>query len=377
MVDDLTDLNGDGLDDTTAADPLPLPDSDADGLFDHLDHDSDNDGIPDSVEVGPDPSNPVDTDGDGLPDMIDTDSDGNGIDDATEAGPDPSNPLDSDGDGIPDFADTDDDNDGISDDEEIGDDPANPVDTDGDGIPDYLDALGATISGQVWYDANRNGALDTGEGDISGVVVQLISCGADGLFGTADDTLVAETVTASPYVFENVDPGTYTVLVVAASLANGLFATDDVDGGSDQQVFVTVSGDSDVSANDLGYAFPGLNGVILDTDGNPVAGAIGTVTDSAGNVYTVVTDSSGAYSLNPSLDTPLVGPNANISTLYPDGTVVVMSVTLEGSKVAFASMQPTLPLTGLDASSATLTALALLILGGGLLFATGRREDFS
>ncbi|NNF63030.1 MAG: tandem-95 repeat protein [Acidimicrobiia bacterium] len=375
MVDDPSDVNDDGLDDTIAANPLPVSDSDTDGLLDHLDDDSDNDGIPDSVEVGPDPSNPVDTDGDGLADMIDTDSDGNGIDDATEAGPDLSNPLDTDGDGIPDFADTDSDNDGISDADEIGGDPANPVDTDGDGIPDYLDALGVTISGQVWFDANRNGVLDPGEDDISGVVVQLISCGEDGLFGTADDTLVAETVTASPYVFENVEPGTYTVVVDSASLVNGLFATDDVDGGSDQQVFVTVTGDSDVVANDLGYAFPGLNGVILDTDGNPVAGAIVTITDSAGNVYTVVTDSSGAFSLNPSLDAPLVGPNVTISTLYPDGSVVVLNATLEGSNVAFASMQPTLPLTGLDSSSLTLAALALLILGGGLLFSTRRKQE--
>jgi len=35
--------------------------------------DSDNDSVPDSVEIGPDPANPVDTDGDGLPDYLDDD----------------------------------------------------------------------------------------------------------------------------------------------------------------------------------------------------------------------------------------------------------------------------------------------------------------
>jgi len=63
--------------------------------------DSDDDGIPDSVEGR------IDTDGDGVRDSLDTDSDNDGIPDKVEAGPDPAHPVDTDGDGIPDYRDGD------------------------------------------------------------------------------------------------------------------------------------------------------------------------------------------------------------------------------------------------------------------------------
>jgi hypothetical protein len=79
-------------------------DSDGDGTDDEYDLDSDDDGIPDSVEAGDSwtITPPIDTDGDGIPDYLDTDSDDDGISDTTEAGPDPSHPLDTDGDGVAD-----------------------------------------------------------------------------------------------------------------------------------------------------------------------------------------------------------------------------------------------------------------------------------
>jgi gliding motility-associated-like protein len=101
--------------------------------------DSDNDGIPDSIEKGPDGTKPLDTDGDGVPDYRDLDSDNDGIPDSIEKGPDGTKPLDTDGDGVPDYRDLDSDNDGIPDVDEAGDDPKNPVDTDKDGLPDYRD----------------------------------------------------------------------------------------------------------------------------------------------------------------------------------------------------------------------------------------------
>jgi len=102
--------------------------------------DSDGDGIPDSVEKGDNPSDPVDTDADGKADYLDTDSDGDGIPDHIEAGDDPQNPRDTDSDGKPDYMETDSDNDGIPDNTEAGDDPAKPRDSDGDGTPDYMDS---------------------------------------------------------------------------------------------------------------------------------------------------------------------------------------------------------------------------------------------
>jgi len=113
-------------------------DSDGDGTPDYMDEDSDDNGIPDSDEVGV-ASDPSDSDSDNIPNFQDTDDDGNGIDDVDEIGSDSNNPTNTDGEDLPDFQDTDDDNDGINDVDEIGSDSSNPTDTDGDNTPDYHD----------------------------------------------------------------------------------------------------------------------------------------------------------------------------------------------------------------------------------------------
>ena len=131
------DEDGDGVPDAVEVgdDPTDPIDSDDDGIPDYQDPDSDGDGIPDSEEgYG-------DSDDDGLPDYQDPDDDGDGIptdDEDPDGDGDPTND-DTDNDGIPDYLDPDDDGDGIPSEDEIGDDPENPVDSDGDGIPDYLD----------------------------------------------------------------------------------------------------------------------------------------------------------------------------------------------------------------------------------------------
>jgi gliding motility-associated-like protein len=159
---DGTDVNKDGIaDGPVDADGVPIsangglapPDTDNDGKLDPYDVDSDNDGIPDSTEAGPDPLTPKDTDGDGIPDFRELDSDNDGIPDSTEAGPNPETPRDTDGDGHPDYNDIDSDNDGITDSSENGAGPAE-LDTDRDNIPDYLD-----------LDSDSDGITDVLEAD--------------------------------------------------------------------------------------------------------------------------------------------------------------------------------------------------------------------
>ena len=144
-------------------------DTDGDGIGDHKDLDSDNDGISDLVESGADASvvdvdgdgvydnttgagaqvdangvpiaanggvPPVDSDGDGLDDYLDLDSDNDGIADAIENQPTagyqtPAIGSDADGDGIVDTFD------GVA---GHGGDFGTPEDTDGDGVADYLDS---------------------------------------------------------------------------------------------------------------------------------------------------------------------------------------------------------------------------------------------
>lgn len=127
-----TDTNGDGIDDRR--------DLDMDGVPDHLDKDTDNDGIPDAVELngGVLPSN-MDADGAYPPSYsLTNDSDGDGIVDDVDistGGVALSNP-DTDGDGVNDFRDLDSDEDGIVDLIEAG-----GLDADGDGMIDgFADA---------------------------------------------------------------------------------------------------------------------------------------------------------------------------------------------------------------------------------------------
>ncbi len=135
IIDGFSDLNLDGLDDTTLVTPLNDPDTDIDGIADRNDLDSDGDGIADSVE------GMVDTDADLIADFRDSDSDADGIPDVIEG------ETDTDSDGTEDFRDLDSDADNIPDSIE------GAVDSDTDGTADYLDD-----------DSDQDGIPDSVEG---------------------------------------------------------------------------------------------------------------------------------------------------------------------------------------------------------------------
>jgi len=108
-----TDTNLDGLDEIFNFSASPI-DTDADGIPNYLDLDSDNDGIFDLVESG---SNATDTNRDGIIDI--TTFGINGLADALETNPDNGilkyTVLDSDNDGIKNYMEIDSDNDGCND----------------------------------------------------------------------------------------------------------------------------------------------------------------------------------------------------------------------------------------------------------------------
>jgi len=103
MIDDFIDTDRDGLDDSVLNQPLPNPDNDGDGIVDHRDIDSDNDSIPDAMELSI-TGNLIDSDSDGVADYLDIDSDNDGVSDQVEAS---TSGTDTDGDGIDDQYDVD------------------------------------------------------------------------------------------------------------------------------------------------------------------------------------------------------------------------------------------------------------------------------
>ena len=167
-------------------------------------------------------------------------------------------------------------------------------------------ATPATLGDRVWHDSNANGVQDAGEAGIGGVTVQLKN---------AAGAVVGSTLTdASGNYSFSVDPGTYSVAVVAPSgfLAttknagsNGALDSDiDANGNSSS---VTVSAGQNYRDLDAGLYKTAQLGdrVWFDTNKNGVqdageAGAAGvkvTLLDATGHVVgsPLTTDANGNY----------------------------------------------------------------------------------
>jgi len=186
------DLDGDSIAD--ADEGAGRIDTDGDGVSDHLDRDSDNDGLPDSFEAGDADvdTSPIDSDGDGIPDFRDLDSDANGFPDAREG------QGDTDGDGRPDYTDSDDDGDLVPDLVELGASVEFPRDFDGDGQPDFrdrdtdndtiadghehgIDTDGDALFDQTDLDSDNDGFLDTLEAGDADLATPPIDTDGDGI----------------------------------------------------------------------------------------------------------------------------------------------------------------------------------------------------
>lgn len=201
-IDVFNDIDGNGVDDVLKVSTLPLFDTDDDKIRDNRDLDSDNDGIPDSVETNGPLGSPTDSDGDGIADYREKDSDNDGIRDEDEVGPDPAAPVDTDGNGTPDFQQesvtvvidpaipdigADHDNDGLPD--------VSDPDDDNDGLSDELEGDGDADSDGVAnsrdQDSDNDGVLDRIEGgndaDADGVADYLdLDSDNDGIYDAVE-----------------------------------------------------------------------------------------------------------------------------------------------------------------------------------------------
>ena len=105
----------------------------------------------------------------------------------------------------------------------------------------------AVVGDRVWADLDADGVQDVGEGELNGVVVELVDAGG---------TVVASTTTAGDgeYLFLGVVPGSYTVRLDPSTLPTGSVATYDFDGlGSLHETTVTLDAFEVERRIDFGY----------------------------------------------------------------------------------------------------------------------------
>ncbi|MEF3273474.1 MAG: carboxypeptidase regulatory-like domain-containing protein, partial [Chloroflexus sp.] len=176
----------------------------------------------------------------------------------------------------------------------------------------------ASIGDRVWHDVDGNGRQDAGELGVAGVPVSLYRPGPDGLAGTSDDELVANTTTDSTglYRFNDLLPGSYFVQfgsVTGYSLLSprdSAAANDETDSDVDDNrrtPIINLLASATYLSLDMGVLNPASLGnyVWFDANVNGIqdAGETGVAgvrvrlfrLDSSTPVQTTTTDSNGFY----------------------------------------------------------------------------------
>jgi hypothetical protein len=197
-------------------------DSDGDGLLDSIentlgtnpnDADSDDDGVSDGAEVGPDTAAPLDGDADGIIDALESsgvDSDGDGV--VNQSDPANGNPCvpaannaaclayDSDGDGLTnsqedslgtDRNSADSDGDGFNDGAEVGGNVNAPLDTDGDGVSNALESATADTDADGVVDQNDAANGNPCVPNVNSAACLATDSDGDGLTNGQEDALGA------------------------------------------------------------------------------------------------------------------------------------------------------------------------------------------
>jgi len=252
-----TDTDGDGMDDDS--EPTDVLDTDGDSLPNHLDIDSDNDGIYD-VEEGGDSS--LDTNDDGVINDSDTgysDADDDGMDDDSESTP----VTNTDNDGNPDFVDIDSDNDGIQD-----------VIEGGDGV----------------FDTNGDGMIDTLDND---VIFTYVDADGDGMADQTEDTPVIDSDGDGANDYQDLDSDNDGIFDVVEG-GDGIDADFDED-GTNEYTDLDTNDDGMIDSDDAGYVDADNDGMADSSEdtGQPNSDVTEDLDDGIPNYLDLDSDDDG------------------------------------------------------------------------------------
>ena len=136
-----------------------------------------------------------------------------------------------------------------------------------------LNIVGASLSGNIWFDANANATNDAGDSPLSGVIVFLDLNGN----GVRDSSEPFVTTDANGnYTFNSLAAGTYSVRVDTNSLPAGVRPTFDTDGiATSNTISATLTSSQVLTNQNFGYTGTGSIGdyVWYDINGDGVAQA--------------------------------------------------------------------------------------------------------
>ncbi|MBV1894349.1 MAG: carboxypeptidase regulatory-like domain-containing protein, partial [Ilumatobacteraceae bacterium] len=207
----------------------------------------------------------------------------------------------------------------------------------------------ASVGDTVWHDLDGDGVVDAGESRLSGVTVSLSGGGLGAPVTTVTDV-------NGNYLFENLDPDSYTVSVTAGVPA-GMAQTFDIDGGFDSTSDVTLGFGEDNVTTNFGYATPVSLGdsvyADLDGDGTEEAGEFGidaltvTITGPSHPTGTSTTTNNGFYEFTNLLpgtytvdvDTSPLSPTA-FSTTGGDSQMLALTSGTDVDTVDFGYVLP-------------------------------------
>ncbi len=239
------------------------------------------------------------------------------------------------------------------------------------------DSIGVTVTGRVFLDGNRDGQAGTGEDDLTGVVVQLIGSGSDGVVDTTDDVVLQTVETMSPYIFAEVADGDYRVSVDRSTVPVGLYSTDDVNDAGFGSARLTVTG-ANISAQNLGHYYAAVSGVVRSPSGSPLTNVDIVLIDAVGRRFEAETDGTGSYTITGSADSPLtIGP-ASLSITSGAGPAVTQHVVITSGRQATVDIvaeigPPVLAFTGDRSRMIVFLGLILCAIGFAMVLSGERR----